>query len=584
MWFRKLSAFTVLCFGLVPTALAEDRIDKALAAIPDDALAFVCVPSLQSVDRDAQRIIEELGLKPMVPLPNGSLMEFIKQKLPNLEGLDEDGPLILIMFPGDSEEELQPKQALMVSAENPKDLLQAMGAEQGEGGVWSAEMFGQPAYAAIREEFVILAPEAKIVKQVKDAAMSLSKKLSKPVRSATSDLDAFMWINMKQLFSLIQPMIEEKFYPILDAQTGGDPWDQKSTELTKKQMDLFFDGAEQMTFGVGLDPSGVSLRFLVTLQPGSEMDKMTEVSVTSEPLLLGLGEPSYVLATGQTADEKQMQVQFNNHEMYFELFEDVEGIDQDKLKQLKDDLEAWFLLARGGRAAVVPLDTDSGGLIGLTIVADTADSKKWLNLTGDVTKVLRELVSETDTDLDEDLERMLDALVYEGAEEQIGDTSVSHLRLDLEKLEELDEDTIDQLSAVIGEEGVFVRVAAVDSKSVLIAMGGGIDRFEELLKQARSGDTALSEHAGIRQVADHLPQERNSAFYLDVDQGFALAQQVLDALDEDQLPFNVPEIATPVAMTATGGSTWSQFDIFVPMEVVTAAKNITLTMMGAAGD
>jgi len=577
---RSVIALVVLFGGLVPHATAQNNLERALAEIPGDATAFVCLPSLKSLDANAQAIIQRLGLEAMVPLPDNSLRELIKQRVPSLKGMDDSGPLAVILMSGEGGAETKLELALLMATKEPKELLQAMNGEPQDDGLWSAELFGRPATAIVRDDFVIVGPKKNVLEKIKNSDTSVAKKLSAPIRSALAGLDVVAWVNAEQLVNAVKPAIEEKLYPLMDAQAQSD-WEKKSNKLSKQQLEVLLDGSEQILVGLMIQPTGLALRTVTTVRPNSELDELTELSVTDEPLLRGLGQDPYAIAMAQTADQKQMEVQFKNTSKYFELLEDVQDIDAKKLGQLKDCLRDWSRLLRGYRATVVPLEPNAHGLIGITIVAEMTDSNEWLELTQTGLNVVGELVSAAGDDIDEDVQEMFEALTFEPSDEKIADVSVRHLRIDLEKLRQVDEDVRDQLSAVLGEEELLVRVAAIDAETVLLVLGGGPQRFEKLVGQARNAEVSLDEHPGIRQVAEHLPQQRNSVIFVDLDAGLQLGQQILEALDEDALPFSLPEIEVPIAMTVTGGGTWTQFDLFVPMEVVSAGRDITMTLMGA---
>ncbi|MCH7993488.1 MAG: hypothetical protein IIB57_03490 [Planctomycetes bacterium] len=66
------------------------------------------------------------------------------------------------------------------------------------------------------------------------------------------------------------------------------------------------------------------------------------------------------------------------------------------------------------------------------------------------------------------------------------------------------------------------------------------------------------------------------------DQIVAAINNVMTVLDEERLPFQVPEINAPLTLCATGGDGWVQGDLFFPSDLLVAMKDVGFAMLGSA--
>ncbi|MBU0717134.1 MAG: hypothetical protein KJ749_02710 [Planctomycetes bacterium] len=581
---RRLASLS-LCIGLIlpASALAGDVVKDALSAVPSQAMVVVCVPSLKQLDADYQQVVENLGLKMMIPPQWHSLLAGIKQTLPMLSGVDEEGSLAIVIMPATNVMELQMKQAILLPTKDPKGIIEAMMGQAGEGGLWTVTMMGQPAHAAITKTGLVLAAFPDVVKAVKDAEESLHQKLNPVELKALQGLDVLVWGNAEVLAGLVKPMWEGMVLPVMmAAQSTGGAFDKVGMETNKRQVEMLLEGASSLGFGIALDKNGVGLRGLVTVKPGSELAKQVKLRTTEGSLLQGLPGGDYMLVAGELIDPEASKEGIKQLDPFFALADGIEEVDQAKVSRLKDIVREFIPLMTGMRVAIAGLPPGPEGLLGLTVIIDTADAKKLLDLKGqgiDLAKQLASDAAKSET-ADEELQQVIDAIVYNSEAEEIAGVKVGHFKFDLSKIEAVDEDDLEDINKVIGKDGVLARIAPADDKTVVVAFGGGKERMAKLLEQAKKKDAPLDDDAGIKRIAAHIPKERASVGYLAVDRVIAFIQDVQRALDEEVLPIQMPAINAPVAMSMTGGNGWMQGDVFLPTELLVAGKDAVMTMMG----
>jgi hypothetical protein len=380
-------------------------------------------------------------------------------------------------------------------------------------------------------------------------------------------MDIVVGVNIDKLSTIVGSMLQDKFAELLELQAESE-LDKKSAELQKKQIERLMDGMRTMVIGLRIEDDGIMLHMAGSVKEGSELSESVHMPVTANSLLNGLPKENWAMAIGQLADEKQMRNQNKSLDEMFEVYQATEGIDKEELGRLRKKVETLTLMYRGYRGAVVPLET-ADGVVGVHMIADFEDSNQALTLTKEIFELGKVLVG----DVDEKIATIFEAVEFES------DGDVSVLNVNLEKIEQIDEDQLEMIEAVIGPE-VAIRMLKLDDKRVLMSFGGGQDRLQKLAKDSADPVISREKHAGLEPLSAFLPAERNSVTYIFVAQMIELGRAVLNALDEDDLPFPTPEVTVPVAVTATGGENWWSVDAVIPMEVIKAGRDIGMTMLG----
>ena len=580
---RKLVCLLFGVCATVPlTAHADDTLAGALAAIPKDAMGFICVPSIESLDGDYQQAISDLGLQQLVQPPMNSLVGMVKQFVPFLEGIDETGSLALVFMPVEHIFELQMKQVILIPTKDPRAMIEAMQGQAAEEGLWSVTIQGQPAYVAAGKGRLIVANQLETAKAVKDSSASISAKLKSHEKRGMEGMDLVVWLDSNRLLTVVKPMIDGIIAPVLMMQQSSGGFQAKSAELNKKQIDMMVDGMSSLMLGVSLDKRGLGLRFAMTGKPGSEMAKQLKVKNTSDSLLQGLPGGKYVLAFGQTADPEQTRATLKDYlDTWFDLGTETDKVDTEKLGQLKSLIEEAAPMITGLRGSVEALPAGSDGLFGMAIIVDTSDNDKALELKGKMIELGREILADSAKRTeDDDLKQFHDALTYEKDAEVIAGVKVQHLKLDLAKVEDIDEEDREDVLKVIGKEGVLIRMAPVGARKIVAGFGGGKERMASLIEQARTNEAPLDNDTGIRKTAHAVPKMRASVAYVAVDRILAAVSRVADVLEEEPLPVQMPLLDAPLTLASSGGDGCAQFDMFVPTALLIASKDAAMVVMG----
>lgn len=565
-----------LLLALSPALAAADSMKDALSAIPEEAVGFVCIPSIKDLDARIKGTLGKLELSGAVPPPMASLAGLLRTYFSMSAGLNEEGPLIILQMGGDSPAVLANRQAAIVPASDPAALLQSMGAKEGTDGEWTLTVMGTPAFAAAGDKRVVLGRAAGVAKSVLLVKGGIAAKLKKEELEAVQDQHLVAWADGDRLIKLFRQQIE-MMTGMLAMAGGGNAAAARQMESAKKDIEVLVDGTRAVLIALSLNDKGLGLRFGFAAKSGSELAGRMSVRNSSEPLLTGLPGGDYIVAAAQTFDPAQIREVLDTVDQLLLLTEGEESLDQEQVRNIKSLLGEWFPLWKVVRMSVRALPSGPEGMLGVEMIIGTSDSTKWLEILGKLIDSGKQLSSE------EEFKKLTEGVAYRRDAEEIGGAKVHHLLVDPVKMEEADEEEMETVTKIAGREGLLLRFTATDDNHVLVSFGGGSERAGRLIQQARGGASALEEQPGIKSASASLPKDRYLVAYFAVDRGLRLGNDIAAALDEEPLPFPVPELNAPIAMTGTGGPEWGQGDVFFPMEFIVATKNAVMTMMTGAG-
>jgi len=576
-----------MCVGAVIPApvLADGAVKAALSLVPADAVGFLCVPSVKQLDADFVQATSKLGLGAMMPPPFNSPTAVVKQYLKFGNGFDESGPMVYVALSANTLPEVSQKMALIVAATDPKAFIESMGGEALEDGLWRVNMMGQPAVAAVGEKRVILAQSPAGAKAIASSKSSITDKFNAADLNTLEGLDLVLWVDGAGLIKLAKQQIDMIMGMAMMAQSAQGPSGAKQAEAMKKQVDTFVDGASSISFGLGLGDQGLTMRMGFRAKPGSELAKNMKVRNTSDSLLRGLPSENYLFALGQTVDPAVAKESMQYIEPYLSMVEGTEGVDKEQVGKLRGQLSEWVTLTTAGRMVVTALPPGPDGVLGFAMVLDTENSGKWIDMCCGTLETVKKLPKADSPTIDEELKQALSALIIAKDAEELVGAKVQHVKFDLSKVEEVDEEDVEQLNKVLGRDGLVARAAAANPQTVVITVGGGAKYMSGVLDQVKSKSATLDGEAGIQKVAAVLPKERYMVGYVDVDRIIESVRDVMKVLEEDEeeFPVRMAKIDAPLAIVGSGGEDWSRMDIFFPNELMLATKDAVMAMTGPGG-
>jgi hypothetical protein len=180
--------------------------------------------------------------------------------------------------------------------------------------------------------------------------------------------------------------------------------------------------------------------------------------------------------------------------------------------------------------------------------------------------------------VNEDVRAALQHLVHKPQAEQIGDLVVDHIELDMSGLEEVTEEDKEILKKVLGPDLLRVRIAPVGKDILVMVFGGGSKRLAAVADLAAKGKAPLAGDPGIMHVASKLPKARLSEVYLAFDHLLQLVLRVAE-LSGTTLPVQPVENAAPAGFSSSCYDNSLRVDVFVPMELIVAVKDVIMQIM-----
>lgn len=570
-----------------------------LKAIPENATAFLTIRNLAELDSNVIGLAQSLGI-PLGPtgMFPGPLM-MAKSHLGITDGLTENGSLAFVLLSCANVKSMNdvPQQvAIFVPCRDVEALTATMSPER-DGEVLKLTVAGEPFIGGVKEGFLVLARQPETLKAVLAARdAGVLKSISPDRLKAFGEQDIFGWANPNAISPEIITEISDalKGLMTLANPAGG----AQNAETSIEQMTKVFKETREMAGGLKLNQKvGLLLSFYMDMKPDTDLGRqMAAMRMPQVPLLVGLPDEPVVFALGSIAgEEAETKRQVKN--MFDQLLrEDRIGDDLDieKVKQLKEALVVLMSSVRQMSLALTALPVEgNGGLVGVVFAGKVEDSAKWQGEFRRLLNIGKELIvqaakKQEDISAD-DIKAITEAIQIRENADQSGDAVIDEVTIDLNKIPELDEQTLQEIKDVLGPESGLIRVGTVGKEYVLLTFGGGKKRFEQVADNLRKGEAPLANNAMILKVADRLPKDQRVVVgYLNVDQVLAMVMNIGGKVGmEIPFPLSLPN-AAPLAFSQTKvGETAVQADILLPVELAQSVSQmvqpIMMMMMGGMG-
>jgi hypothetical protein len=502
------------------------------------------------------------------------------------EALDPAGPLVVVLMPAETPYEFQRAWALVVPVRDTGAAIEAMGAQAGEGDiwVWTLNPAAEPFHLATGDKRLVIGANAEVVKKVAGNKEGITAKFKPADLNLFHGLDLVMWFDAARVIELFRMTIDGFVNMGIMMQAAGDPAATKQAEASKEQVKVFLDGTSAVAMGLGLDQAGLTMRFGFRTKAGSELAKRMKVPAPAGDLLQGLPAENYMLVAGQIMDPEQSREAVKSLEPQFAMLETIEGIDKEQVGRIKDILEEWAPLITGTQFAANSLEPGPDGILGVATIMRVTDSAKWLKLFREAVDVGLKMLAAEDLADNEDVQIFREALSYDTDAEELAGVKLDHLKFDLNKIEDLEEEDVEDALKIIGKEGVLVRVGAAGAGKTIITFGGGPAYTGKVIELLTKDAAPLAADPGIRSTAIRLPKERHMVGFMALDRILGCIGNGAKALDEEEeFPIRMPKLETPAAMSGSGADNLMRVDSFVPTELMVATKDMIMMLMGTGG-
>ena len=559
-----ISTLLVVLFALTPMAPGQGQaapgaatVADALASVTPDAWGVVCVRNMAGCERKILEIANRLGLPAMSPLM------MAKGMMGLLSGVDDNGDLVLVIAPAASMEAIGSSVALLIPTTGYSELTSMMQLTPVDGaeGVSRTTLQGNEVFIGLKGKHAVLAPSLDMAKKILASKSAADRLLTPYQLKRMGEDDISIWVNTGAVLSspLVAPLLA------LPQLSG-------AMETLKAMKSL--------QVGVRVEPAGVRLGFHVDLKEDSKMAQaIAATRGTDKSLLTGLPKEPFVFAMGGLYSKEAAAIAADQFALMLDNPQLATApLDKEKLGRLKDLLRAMTGQLRSFTFGASALQAGENGMIGTAaILTIDGDAKAFLTSVGEMIGVVKGgLITE------EGANKALATLEYRSGAETIGGISVDQLVVDLSKIEGLEAEQIEDVKKVIGKEGIVIRLAAADAKRVIVTFGGGPDRLKAVAETVKADKAPLAEDKGVAATAKALPAERCSEVYIALDTLVRLIAEISKVVG-DLLPMTMPELNAPIGLAqVTVGKSASQTELFLPMAQVVAAKDLIMTLQGAA--
>ncbi len=577
---RPLS-LVALFIGLlaVPVVRAQAALERVVAGLPDETVAFLTIPDLGELDANLQRIISRLKLEPYAPPPTNSLAGTMKSVLGMSEGLDEKGPVTAVLLPTRDPMHAMEHVAVIVPAIDPVGLLRAMGGQPGEEGGWQVMIQQMPMVAVIGDKRVVFSTTPETARKVNagPGGNPLSKRLTAEDMQALRGLNLALWVDGERAVDMLRAHIDGLLGMFMMMQTNAGELGARQAQGTREQVEIWLKGTRSLVLGASVSPEAVGLRMYCSARPDSELAKFMPSKNADGSLLSGLPAGDFMLAMGGLAVPEVTRRSLEMWRPYLQADPQDETVDAAAIGETRDAAFELLCMMTGVRFSVDSLPEGAQGMLGVTLLFDCADSGKALQLMHRTYEAARRISK------DEEVIAGLELLTYKEKAEEVAGVPVQHYVVDIGKHEGASDEDREEMKAILGEPAITVRAAAVNGQRVALAFGGGPDRMAKVIEAARSDAAPLASDPGVQRVRKSLPDKLSSECYFALDRIMRFVGRAARAVGEEPPPFDIPTLNAPLAMAGHLGERSTQTDIYVPMDLIAAVKDAATGMMGMQG-
>jgi hypothetical protein len=531
-----------------------------LSAVPAEASVVLIIRDLAGLDAKLRGLTEQLGL-PFSPYM------LAKGWLEVVMGIDDHGPAAIALVPGvpvDAGESgsahggaglghaTRPGMVMLLPTGNRDELLSFLNPRVLDDGYTRVTLRGHESWVAAKGRFTVFASDLHAAKAVLHAKNSLADRFSEYQRKRAALNDVSLWIDLSSTGASVLQGI-------------GIPWAGGAGHASVRARlgSALFRGVQ---LSARVEPEGLALDLYAERYAAH---RGTPAQETTDTMLLGLPDEAFVLAMGMTGGA----VTANAHAIV-DLF--VSGLsaagilEPARLGELTLALERAMDDVESAASSVSILPEGSDGMIASAKVVQTAGDGRML--TKEIESIVR--VWKRGVFVNPDVNSVLEKLEYRRGVETSSGVTIDHLVLDLSGYEAVDKAAISRL---FGEEGLLERIGVVDDHYVVQSIGGGLDRFNQIVAAVRAGRAPLASDPGAMRSALGVARKRSMEAYLSVDRGMRLANLLSAVVGPSAKQLDIPETNAPVALAMHSvGPSATQVDVFVPTALMVAVKNAML--------
>ncbi len=547
-----------------------------LKAIPGTAWGFAAIPNVRSFDAKIATLLEQLNF------PVGSPIALLMGQLGIAEGLREDAGLGVVLL--DPMEYGMPPDdlAILVPTTNSKALLEVFEPQDAGNSTKMIDIMGQELFVVEKGGFVVIGMDKSSVEFTGKAEKGIAGLMSDEQTGRYKKSDIYAMVNLRPAIEMAKPLAGQVFAMMMMDQMDADPdAGEKIQQEAQKIVDLL-DQIQALELALTMDDAGVQLAAYLTFSKEGGITKMiASQKDVQPPLLAGLPGDNFIVALGleRTKSEEQGMLGKMIMDAIMSRPEVSQIIDKEKMQAIQTmGYEILGNMTNIGVSVSLPPEgaPPDSGMICLAEVLQTDDVK------GTMAKVKKVVEAYKGVFKDETAASVMSTLAYKSDAEKIGDVSVDHITLDLSKAAGSDpqmQGAADMAKKILGEEGVLVRLAPAGDKRIVVTLGGGSKKMEQIMKDAAAGKSPLAEVKGVEKVRAKMPRRRFFEMYLGVDE---LLKVIKTVMGSQEIPVMAP-VDAPLGVAVSAEKNYGRLDIILPTELLVAIKDVALQAMFGGG-
>lgn len=516
---------------------AESKRPTVLSVIPAESMACLVVRDPKSF---SQRVSDLRAASPQ----QGNYYELTKHWLMMPEGPDDHGEFALVFFPADGEHSMHQRLMLAIPVLDLERLTMFWNPKPQSGEQYEVLLAGQTSTLAMRDGYALISPDKDAVRSALQSDVVLTRRLSGESLQRLNRDDATFWVNMD---AVRQAGVMAMFSQWLSAGWAADF--------------KLLDAMENVQIGVRAGEAGLHVD---AYWERAQANAATPSSNTTDPMLVGLPAEHLVLAAGMApGDDNRI------FDGWVSLVLSI-AAGTNSIKAAKVDSTIRPFLRRASRqversaVSVNRLPDGADGLFAVTkVLRMRGDTSSFLAIIEDLIRVLQEGVF-----TEPQITAMLGRLTLKRNAEEWNGTPIHHLAVDFDGEEPAE---YEKVKAVLGSEGLLIRILPLDDRRVITTIGGGrlwLDRAAELV---RSGSAPLLDDAGLRAAAEHLSSDRAMELFVHPARVAQLINQAATATGSSYRTQAPPDSAQPVAsIHRAAGPRAAEWQVFIPAALLGA--------------
>jgi len=568
--------------------LAPDPV-AILKAIPSDATGFLVLRNMKELSGDVVNLGGMLGL----PLGVGGLfpapLDWLKETAGVQDGLDETGSLAFVLLncaDVKTNEEVS-KRLVMFVPTNAADRLLAALQAQPDQDIYAVNLMGEASVAAPKGRFLVVSqtPEA-LRAALKADDGGIAKVISAERTKAYADCDLFGWACLKGFSQTLRDDVKNT---LLGVMAMSDPAGAQQGQQSVQKLERFIKESKDVTLGLSLDRGGLNLSFYFMMEPGSSLgEEMKASKGSTETLLAGLPDEPTVLALGTTFAQGKEPKLPDVVEAILGNPGVAEHFKPEQMAALKDALTRMFGDVEAGSVSMANLPPESNlGLVSVVCVAQVKNSDEYIGQSRKALDVVKQVIADSAAAPGGENEAeavqakaVADAIAWKSRAEQIAGVSVDQITVDLANLPDATPEQIEQMKGVLGPDGLLIRVAPVDKQHVVMALGGGAERFAKVVDHVKKGESPLAKGT-VQTLGKRLPAgTRLLEGYVHVDQLLRLVTAIMAQTGQQQVMPFVMQNPAPIAFCVNRvNDTAQEVHVILPRELILSVREAIAPLM-----